>query len=85
MTYQKELAEKLRGLGIRGVATHIAADLIGQPVVSPTRAQHLYNVSHPAASAAIRRLESIGVLREMSDAKYRRTYVAPEVIRILSS
>ncbi len=85
LQWQHDAVQRVREAGVRGVATRIVEDLIGYPVLTPTLAAKLYGVTYPTANAAIARLEELGLLSERTGRRYRRLYVAPEVLRLLDS
>lgn len=78
-----EFLQMLRADGARGVVLDIAEDLIGYPVITPSRAASLHGVTYPPANNAIQRLERLGILREITGANYGRTYVCDRVMRII--
>lgn len=85
LDWKEGLMETLRAAKVRGVALTIAEELIGYPMLTPTTAAKLYNVSYPAANSAIRRLEELGVLHERTGGKYARVYEARDVLRIINA
>jgi cell filamentation protein, protein adenylyltransferase len=83
LSYQQEVRELCQGTRVRGVAARIAEDLIGNPMLQPTRTGRRYDVSYQAANKAIARLVELGLLEEMTGRRYGRTYRAPGVLAIL--
>jgi Fic family protein len=83
MAYRDEMLADLKRQRIRGVALDIAHGLLSQPVVSPRWAQGEHEVSYAAANTAIRKLESAGVLREMTGRNYGRLFGATEILAII--
>lgn len=79
-----QIIEKVRAAGLRGLAVQIAEGLVGRPYVRPAAAARQFSVTYPAANTAVRRLESIGVLREQTGRSYDRIFAAPLVIEALS-
>lgn len=75
----------LRAAGAKGVALEIAKDLIGYPVISPTKAAERHGVTYPPASAALRRLEALGFVKEVTGRNYGRLYACTQVIRALTA
>ncbi len=85
LDWKEGAMETLRADGVRGVATTIADELIGYPMLTPTTAARLYGVSYPAANTAIQRLEKLGVLHERTGGRYARVYEARDVLRIINA
>ena len=56
-------------------------DLFAQPIVVVAKLARVYAVSYPTASADIRKLESLGIIRELP-AAYPKAYFAPEIMKI---
>ena len=63
----------------------ITEDMLGYPIITPSEAARRYSMSYPAINSAIRRLESLGIIRERSGRSYGRVYVATPVLRIYQS
>jgi len=83
LAYQQDVRELCQRRKVRGVATRIAEDLIGNPMLQTTRAGRQYGVSYQAANKAIAKLVTLGLLEETSGRSYGRTYRAPGVLEIL--
>jgi Fic family protein len=83
--YRERLLEQLHARSVRGVALRIAEDLVGAPVVTPTRAADKFGVSFQTANAAIGRLVEEGVLREVTGRSYARLFTSPHVIDLISA
>lgn len=85
------LQQRLRGdvqrAGKRGAAERLAADLVGDPYLRGREVADRYNLSRQGALSAIRTLVDLGILEDTGAADFRnaRIYVAPEVVRIVSS
>lgn len=75
----------LRHAGAKGVVLEIAKDLIGYPVISPTEAAERHGVTYPPANAALRRLEALGFVKEVTGRNYGRLYACTQVIRSLNT
>ena len=67
----------------KGVVLGIAQDLIGYPIITPTQAASMHHVTYPPANEAIKRLESLGFLKELTGRTYGRTYACEAVLRAL--
>jgi len=85
LEWRAHAMERLRAARLRGVAERIVEDLIGYPVLTPTLASTRYGVSYPAANTAIGRLEALGLLRERTGQRYRRLFVATDVLRLIET
>lgn len=79
-----EIITDLHHSRVKGVAIRIAEDIVGNPVITPTRAADRYGVSFQAANSAIGRLVAEGVLRETTGRPYARVFIAPRVISIIN-
>jgi Fic family protein len=83
LDYQEELRGMIRDKSIRGVRAKIMEDIIGQPVVTVTWAQHHYGVSYQTANEAVARLVRDGILREMTGRNYARLFMAERVLTVV--
>lgn len=78
-----EILDKLRGQSARGVVLEIVDDLIAYPVITPSQAASLHNVTYPPANNAIQKLVELGYLTEATGQSYGRIYVCQKVMRIV--
>jgi Fic family protein len=87
VTLQQRLREEVQRAGKRGVAERLAADLAGTPYVRGREIADRYDLSRQGALSAIRTLVDLGILEDTGavDFRHARIYVAPEVVRIVSS
>jgi Fic family protein len=83
LLWRQNTVDELRSSGVRGVAITIAEDLIGYPVLTPSEAAKRFGVTYRAANRAVQRLESAGVLDEITGRSYGRKFFAPDVLSIL--
>lgn len=83
--WKEETVGVLKASGRRGVALNIAGDLIGYPVITPTIAAQMQNVTYQAANTAIKRLVDLGILQERTGRPYARLFAARDVLRIIDS
>lgn len=83
LDYQEELRTMIRDKSIRGVRAKIMEDIVGQPIVAVTWAQHHYGVSYQTANEAVGRLVEDGILREMTGRTYARLFMAERVLKIV--
>ena len=85
LDWKEHALERLREANVRGVAARIVEDLVGYPMITPTTASQMYNVSYPAVNTAIRRLEGLGILQERTGRRYARVFAAKDVLRIIDA
>lgn len=74
------MLEALRAENAQGVVLEIVEDMVGYPVITPSQAASLHGVTYPPALAAIRRLERMGFLKEITGRGYGRVYACPDII-----
>jgi Fic family protein len=77
------MLDRLRADRAKGVVLEIAQDLIGYPIITPTQAASMHHVTYPPANEAIKRLEALGFLKELTGRTYGRTYACETVLRAL--
>jgi Fic family protein len=77
------MLDRLKADKAKGVVLEIAQDLIGYPIITPTQAASMHHVTYPPANEAIKRLESLGFLKELTGRTYGRTYACEAVLRAL--
>jgi Fic family protein len=83
MQARNDFLELLRMDRAKGVVLDIVDDLIGYPIITPTQAAHLHQVTYPPAARAIERLERLGVLHEITGRTYGRVFACERVMRIV--
>lgn len=66
-----------------GIALRIVEDLIGYPMLTITWASKRYNVTYQAASNAVNKLVSLGLLRQYGEEKRGRVFINDEALRVL--
>lgn len=79
------MLDALHAKRAKGVILQIARDLIGYPVISPSQAASLHGVTYPPANAALRRLQELGYVQEITGRNYGRLYACSAVLRVLRS
>lgn len=67
----------------KGITRRIVDDLIGYPMLTITWAAERYDVSYQAASNAVNKLVSLGLLRQFSEGRYGRIFVSDDALRVL--
>lgn len=84
---QQRLREQVQQAGKRGTAERLAADLVGDPYLTGREIAARYDLSRQGALFAIRTLVELEILEDTGDVDFQnaRIYVAPEVVRIVSS
>jgi Fic family protein len=79
--------EQLLGIArqnkLRGFAVNIIEDLIGYSSITPSTTAKRHDVQYKTANDAFKRLEQLGILREITGASYGRIYVCPMVTQIV--
>jgi Fic family protein len=83
MQARSDFLDLLRADRAKGVVLEIVEDLIGYPIITPTQAAHLHQVTYPPAARAIERLERLGVLKEITGRSYGRVFACERVMRII--
>lgn len=79
------MLDALHAKRAKGVILQIARDLIGYPVISPSQAASRHGVTYPPANAALRRLQELGYVQEITGRNYGRLYACSAVLRVLRS
>lgn len=84
---QEQLRRRVQDANKRGSAEQLAADLVGRPYVDRPWVAKRLGLSGQGAQNAINTLLSLGILKPapVRLARNARLYVAPEVVRIISS
>jgi Fic family protein len=77
-----EMVAKLREMKVRGLAIQTAEELIGAPLVVPTRLAKRYGVTYQAAAYTVNRLVEAGILESVHIGR-RKVYVSPRVMDLL--
>lgn len=78
-----EFLELVRKDRARGVVLEIVEDLIGYPVLTASQAASLHQVTYPPANSALKRLERLGIVRELTGRTYGRVYACERVMKIV--
>jgi Fic family protein len=79
---QTEWRRKLQQARVSGLVVGIADFLLERPILSASEVQKKFGVSHPAAIRALRRLEEMQILQEVTGKERNRLYLAKEIIKI---
>lgn len=83
LAVREQMLSVVRAHRLRGTSVSIVDDLIGYSSITPSAAARLHNVTYKAANDAIRKLEELGVLQEITGASYGRIFVCPQVRNIV--
>jgi ribosomal protein S25 len=83
LTVREDLLRIARENKIRGFAVDIIEDLIGYSSITPSTTARRHEVQYKTANDACKRLEGLGILREITGASYGRIYVCPRVTEIV--
>jgi Fic family protein len=67
-----------------GFVVDIIEDLIGHLSLTPSTTAERHGVTYNTANDAFSKLESMGILREITGAKYGRIFICPPVRRIVT-
>lgn len=85
LDFRRELLASLRRERARGVVVEIVDDLVAYPVITPSRAAKLHDVTYPPANSAIQRLVELGYLEEVTGRQYGRVFVCRRIMEIVES
>jgi Fic family protein len=80
---QIEWRRQLQQARASGMVLGIVDALFEDPATSASRIVERYQVSHQAAMKVLRRLQELNIVRETTDRKRNRLYLASEIVRIL--
>ena len=69
---------------MRGFVVDIVEHLIDYSRLTPTTTAKRHGVQYKTASDAFKRLETLGILREVTGASYGRIYICPRVNDIVA-
>ncbi len=83
LSAREEMLAIVREHKMRGFAVEVIEDLIGYLSITPTAAAKRHEVQYKTANDAIKRLEDLGILREVTGADYGRIFVCPRVREVL--
>jgi len=83
LTVRQELLDQARENRLRGFALVVIEDLIGYSSITPSSMAKRHEVQYKTANDAIKRLEALGILQEITGANYGRIYASPRVREIV--
>lgn len=82
LSWQEEALQTVRGAGVSGVAERLAGELAGSPVLRAGQVASRYGISHQGAMNALRRLATLGLVRE-ARRNGQIAFYADEVVALL--
>lgn len=84
LAVREQLLQTVRDSGRHGFVLQIIEDLIGYLSLTPSSTAKRHGVQYKTANDAFAKLEQMGILSEISGAKYGRIFVCPAVRRIVT-
>jgi Fic family protein len=78
---QAKWRRQLQKARVTGLMQGIADWLFEHPILSANDVQQKFKVAHPTAMTALRRLEKMKILKEMTGRERHRLYVAGAILR----
>lgn len=81
--FRAEMLSALKADRAKGIVLDLVEDLIGWPVITPTQAARLHDVTYPPANSAIQRLVGLGFLEEVTGRTYGRVFACRRVMQIV--
>ena len=85
LALQKKHIDVVKDSGDRTEARNIVSTLIAYPMVSAGLVAKQHGITIKTATAAIRKLESLGLITEITGKSYARKWVAQDVLKFLNS
>jgi Fic family protein len=83
LAWREHAIQTVRHARSSGVPERLAGEIIGAPVLTAGQVADRHGISHQGAMNALRRLRDLGLLEE-TQRRGRRTFVATDVVRILT-
>ena len=77
--------EKLTQARASALLLHLADHLFTAPVITIPEAQRILDVTYPTAQRNVARLESVGILRQVGESRYGKTFIAHEIMRVVGT
>ncbi|GAA1454533.1 Fic family protein [Nesterenkonia lacusekhoensis] len=85
LALRESMLNQLREAKDRSIATRIAGDLIETPIFDVAAVARRYEVTHQAASNAVRKLTDLNLVEQVGQSDYKRLYISRHVMEILNS
>ncbi|WP_346660179.1 Fic/DOC family N-terminal domain-containing protein [Amycolatopsis sp. QT-25] len=82
---EKLRTEHLKAVPGAGNARRVASELIGMPVTNHQLIAQRFDISIKGATDVAKKLQRAGLLTVKDNAKYKKTYIAHDVLELLSS
>ncbi len=83
--FRDQLTQELLKRKERGAIFQMAESLIGSPMLTIQELANRHSISYPASNTVVKKLVHMGILRELTGAKYQKLYVCTGVLKILES
>ncbi len=61
----------------------LADELFVSPILTITQAQHVLDVTYPSAQRNVEKLVNAGILEQLGDSSYNKTFIAREILNII--
>lgn len=84
LTVRERLLQIVRDSRKHGFVMEVVEDLIGYLVLTPSSTAKRHGVTYNTANDAFKKLEEMGILREVSRETYGRIFICPDVRRIVT-
>lgn len=85
LALRDSMLNQLREAKDRSIATRVAGDLIETPIFDVTAVARRYEVTHQAASNAVRKLTDLNLVEQVGQRGHKRLYISRHVMEILNS
>lgn len=73
-----------KSVSIESLPLALADALFAQPVITIPKAQKILGVTYRSAQLNVEKLVRAGILRQLGESSYGKTYVAEEILRLVS-
>ena len=80
---QENWRNRLAALGRSNLPIRLADHLFASPVITIPQAQQVLQVTYPSALRTVERLVEAGVMTQLGESSYGRTFVAGEILSII--
>lgn len=83
LAIKTEYTDALAAAGDRSLASRLAPDLIGLPILEVNELVERYATSYPTANNAVKKLVDMGILRQLDGRPYRRLFACDRVFQVM--
>ena len=80
-----EWVKRISRARVSALLPRLVDELFATPIITIPQARRLLGVAYHSAQLSVEKLVDAGVLRQLGESSYGRTYVAEDVIRIISA